>query len=327
MKRRALADNLGPLVDTLSNVVGILVIVLALTQIELGGALDRVLRRQAEQLVEEQAFVSMIPERRGALAARAQALAARGLPQDAEGIALAEEILEAIEDLGPALELEGGALSGKASALADLRRSNREAERALDDRRVREDALRTVSKERVARLPDPRVERGLESWVLVRHGRIFPVDRKALFDAGTNALARLLKAEASGGAFRLDEFESAALYLRKRRVGADGFRWLLEPGSPTRVRLDWPAADRGIDPARLATSETWRQWLARRRPGRDFVKFHVWNDSFEAYGTARQATETAGLGAGWVGYTADSEYRIGLSFGTRPPEERDVLVD
>ena len=45
MKRRAVADNLGPLVDTLANVVGILVIVLALTQIELGGALDRVLQR------------------------------------------------------------------------------------------------------------------------------------------------------------------------------------------------------------------------------------------------------------------------------------------
>jgi hypothetical protein len=327
MRRRALADNLGPLVDTLSNVVGILVIVLALTQIELGGALDRVMRRQAERLEEEQAFVSMIPERRGALEARAEALAARGLPTDDEGLALAEEILEALEELGPALALDADVISAKSEALAALRRSNREAERALDDRRVRQDALRTVSKERVARLPDPRIERGLESWVLVRHGRIFPVDRKALFDAGTNALARLLKAEASGGAFRRDEFESAALYLRKRHIGTDGFRWLLEPGSPTRVRLDWPPADRGIDPARLATSEVWRQWLARRRPGRDFVKFHVWNDSFEAYGTARQATESAGLGAGWVGYTDDSEYRIRLSFGTRPPEERDILVD
>lgn len=327
MRRRALADNLGPLVDTLSNVVGILVIVLALTQIELSGALDRVLRRQAAQLEEEQAFVSMLPERRGALEARAEALTARGLPTNDEGLALAEEILEALEDLGPALELDAEEISAKSDALAALRRSNREAERSLDDRRIREDALQTVSKERVARLPDPRIERGLESWVLVRHGRIFPVDRKALFDAGTNALARLLNSEASGGSFRRDEFESAALYLRKRQIGTDGFRWLLEPGSPTRVRLDWPPADRGIDPARLATSEVWRQWLTRRRPGRDFVKFHVWNDSFEAYGTARQATESAGLGAGWVGYTDDSEYRIRLSFGTRPPEERDILVD
>ena len=327
MRRRAIADNLGPLVDTLSNVVGILVIVLALTQIELGGALDRVLQRQAAQLEAEQAFVSMIPERRGAIEARAEALAARGIRPEEDGLALAQEILDALENLGPALEVDAETLSARFAKLADLRRSNRAAKRALDDRRVREDALRTVAKERVARLPDPRVERGLESWVLVRHGQIFPVDRKALFDAGTNALARLLKVEASGGSFRKDEFESAALYLRKRRIGADGFRWLLEPGIPNRVRLDWPAAERGIDPARLATSEVWRQWLARREPGRDFVKFHVWNDSFEAYGTARQATEAAGLGAGWVGYTADSEYRIPLSFGARPPEERDILVD
>lgn len=327
MRRRAVADNLGPLVDTLSNVVGILVIVLALTQIELGGALDRVLRRQAEQLAAEQDFVSLIPERRGALAARTQALAVRGIRAEEGGLALAQEILDAVEDLGPALASAPEELSAKFARLKALRRSNQQAARALDDRRVREDALRTVAKERVARLPDPRLERGLESWVLVRHGRVFPVDRKALFDAGTNALARLLKVGESGGPFRQDEFESAALYLRKRRIGSDGFRWILEPGDPNRVRLDWPDADRGIDPARLATSEVWRQWLAQRQPGRDFVKFHVWNDSFEAYGTARQATETAGLGAGWVGYTGESEYRIPLKFGPRAPEERDILVD
>lgn len=250
MRRRALADNLGPLVDTLSNVVGILVIVLALTQIELGGALDRVLRRQAEQLAAEQDFVSSIPERQGALEARTKALAARGLRVDGEAIALADEILDAIDDLGPAARIDAESVSEKLARLSTLRRENLDARRALDDRRVREDALRTVAKERVARLPDPRVERGLESWVLVRHGRVFPVDRKALFDAGTNALARLLKADASGGAFRQDEFESAALYLRKRRVGSDGFRWLLEPGRPNRVRLDWPPADRGIEPDR-----------------------------------------------------------------------------
>ncbi|MEM9174696.1 MAG: hypothetical protein AAGC67_05640 [Myxococcota bacterium] len=327
MRRRAVADNLGPLVDTLSNVVGILVIVLALTQIELGGALDRVLQRQARQFQDERAFVESIPARRGALAERQGALAERGVSADDEGLALAEEILEAVAGIGPDVVLRKTENDAKATRLAALRRDNADAERALADRRLREQALRTVAKERVARLPDPRVERGREVWVLVRHGRVFPVDRKALFEAGSSALRRLLKVEAARGPFRLDEFESAALYLRKRQIGTDGFRWLLEPGTPSRVRLDWPAADRGIDPAALASHPAWRRWLAQRVPGRDFVKFHVWNDSFEAYGTARQAIEAAGLGAGWVGYTEDAEYRTVLSFGPRPPEERDIVVD
>ncbi|MCR9097917.1 MAG: hypothetical protein NXI30_27165 [bacterium] len=327
MKRRTVADNLGPLVDTLSNVVGILVIVLALTQIELGGALDRVLQRRAEQFEAEREFVATIPGRRAALDARSAALEARGIPSDDEGLAVAEEILEALDEFDPELGAPPEEIEARFRLLSSIRRENAETQRALDDQRVREDALRSVSKERVARLPDPRVERGLESWVLVRHGRIFPVDRKALFEAGQNALGRLLKIEESGASFRLDEFESAALYLRKRRIGSDGFRWLLEPGTPSWVRLDWPPAERGIDPTGLTTSEAWRRWLARRVPGRDFVKFHVWNDSFEAYGTARQATEAAGLGGGWIGYTADAEYRTPLKFGVRPPEQRDILVD
>ncbi|MGB0621988.1 MAG: hypothetical protein ACPGVZ_21180 [Myxococcota bacterium] len=330
MKRRAVADNLGPLVDTLANVVGILVIVLALTQIELGGALDRVLQRQADQRAADQDFVDALPDRRAELESLRSTLAERGIETQSEGIAVAEEILEALEELGTAGKLDRLAVETRYAELDALRRDNLAAQRALEDREVRAEALQTVSKERVARLPDPRVERGLESWVLVRHGRIFPVDRKALFDAGTSALARLLQRRATGEGFRPDEFDSASLYLRKRRIGTDGFRWLLDPveaGEPAFVRLDWPAADRGIDPTRLESSAAWQRWLANRRPGRDLVKFHVWNDSFEAYGAARQATEAAGLAAGWVGYTEDADYRIRLSFGARPPEERDVLVD
>ena len=89
--RRALPDNLDPLVDTLANVVGILVIVLALTQIELGGALERVIGLEAARIAEEQDYLEERPSRRAALEARWSLLEARGLPADAEALALANE--------------------------------------------------------------------------------------------------------------------------------------------------------------------------------------------------------------------------------------------
>lgn len=326
--RRSLPDNLDPLVDTLANVVGILVIVLALTQIELGGALARVVGLEEARLDQEQAYLEAMPARREALERGWAALAERGLPDDAEALAIANEVLDVVSDLSPGRARDEATRAANAEALAALRRSNAEARRALEDREARASAIRRVPEARVARLPDPHIERGREAWVLVRHGRIFPVDRKPLVDAGARALGRLLDdAYKEKRGVRPDELESAALYLRKRRVGADGFRWLLLTEAPARVQLDWPPADGGIEPARLGDDPRWRRWLDGLQPGADFVRFHVWTDSFEAYGAARQATETAGLGAGWVGHEREEELELPIAFGRPEPDVRDLEVD
>ncbi len=326
--RRALPDNLDPLVDTLSNVVGILVIVLALTQIELGGALERVLGLEAARLAEERTYVEEMPEMRAALEAHWAALAERGIPADAEAIAIADEVLEVVAEFTPRLPPDPAERAAKAEALARLRDDNADASRALEDRRAQVEAIRSVPPERVARLPNPHIERGRETWVLVRYGRVFPVDRKTLVEIGARALGRLLDDSFKGKrAVRADELESAALYLRKRSVGQNGFRWHLLTDEPARVELDWPGADRGIEPVSLDADRRWRRWLAGLQPGRDFVRFHVWTDSFEAYGAARQAIETAGIGASWVGHERDDEIELPISFGRPLPDVRELEVD
>ena len=149
--RRGLPDNLDPLVDTLSNVVGILVIVLALTQIELGGALERVLGLEAARLAEEQAYVEEMPEIRAALEARWSVLAERGIPADAEAIAIADEVLEAVAEFAPRLPSDLAKRAANAEALARLRHENTDATRALEDRRAQAETIRRVPPERVAR--------------------------------------------------------------------------------------------------------------------------------------------------------------------------------
>ena len=95
------------------------------------------------------------------------------------------------------------------------------------------------------------------------------------------------------------------------RLAADGWEvveGVVSPGKRARLWLEL-TADPGL------------------QPGADFVRFHVWTDSFEAYGAARQATETAGLGAGWVGHEREEELELPIAFGRPEPDVRDLEID
>ena len=323
-KRRSLPDNLDPLVDTLANVVGILVIVIALTRIELGDALGRVAQLERSGIRNDLEHARAMPDREAKLARRAEQLRSRAKGEEAAAGAVADELKRMLEALpvrstssdGPALDERAGALAREIERIREQSAARREHGRFLE----------AVPAHLVARLPDPRIERGYESWILVRYGRVFVVDRERLYTQGTEAIARLLD-EAIVRGVRPDEYESAALYLRKHPAGTDGFRWLLKTEPTLRVVLGWPEPDRGMSPEALAGDPEWRAWLARRSPERDFIRFQVWNDSFEAYLRVRQMLEEAGFRAGWKGFEGDQEYETSLRFGPKPPRERKVEVD
>lgn len=325
--RRSQPDNLDPLVDTLSNVVGILVIVIALTQIELGDALERVAQLEVVRAAKEATVVETLPAREGAVRERREALSIRlGADLD-QSESLAEELLAELELL-PERDSDE-AIRDRASLDAELAQSRAESEEAARVLAARSDfaeSLASVPARLVARLPDPEMVRGTVSWILVRHGRVFLVDRERLYEEGSRAFQRVIGPAIARGV-RLDEYESAALYLRKRSAGTDGFRWLLKTQPQVRVELGWPTAERGIEVSRLTTDPAWRAWLAARSPDKDFIRFHVWNDSFETYLAARQEIEAAGFRAGWRGIDSDREIELEISFGPAPPRERAVEVD
>ena len=335
--RRSIPDNLDPLVDTLSNVVGILVVVIALTQLELGDALARVVVSGKAQAAQESADAERLPARQKAQDARRLALLDRTDSSPKAAAQLAQELLEKLEDVtpkesrraiaeqAPSLETSGPEETDGAQ-LARRKMELEEARTSLEERTTHLEQLRKVPPHLVARLPDPQKERGYVSWILVRGGRVFLVDREALYDEGSRALQRLLGPAIQRG-LRPDEFESAALYLRKHSAGVDGFQWRLKIEPAVRVALEWPAEDRGLMPGQLEVNREWQSWLARRNPEQDFIQFHVWNDSFEAYLETRRTIEAAGFRGGWIGREADEEIELVLSFGARPSREQVIEVD
>ncbi len=328
--RRALPDNLDPLVDTLANVVGILVIVIVLIQIELGDALERVTQAVAPPTAPPEAATR--PSRLDASvedAARIAALRARTDVDLGDATALAASALAALAKVPLDPQQQTLSRDREVELRAEAARLAAEvagARQELTARRAYADALTQVPAELVARLPDPEIRRGREAWVLVRYGRVYPVDRQALLDAGSRAIEKILR-DAEGRSLRPDEFESAAHYLRKRVVGQGNFRWQLRTEPEVRVQLAWRSPKGGIDRAHLAGDARLREWLARLDPERDFLRFHVWNDSFETYLAARQVVETAGFRAGWQGHDRDSELDLGLRFGAPRPRERAIEVD
>lgn len=353
-RRRALPDNLDPLVDTLSNVVGILVIVIALTQLELGDALARIAKggdagtstQTLEPLVSPDARLPRADamQEQAELAQRLAAIRARGGADLAAATTSLRALLARWNELPPGEGLDAEADSGAGrvagaedetagSAAESLESSVARARRALEDARASQDHRRTyagslesVPRQLVARLPDPEVVEGREAWIFVRYGRVYLIDREALFDAGRRAIERIVP-DGATRSLRPDEMEAVSLYLRKSAIGRGPHRWQLELEPAYRLSLDWQTRDGGIERSRLASDAGFASWLAAHRPELDTIRFHVWSDSFETYLEARTRVEAAGYRAGWNGLEADEELVVGLRFGPPDPEIRRRVVD
>jgi hypothetical protein len=330
--RRGLPDNLDPLVDTLSNVVGILVVVVALTQLQVGDALDRLIELDASRLPGAQQFASAVETEHAELSAR---LADAKLRQDkilsrstggvADAIVAAERALERLE------KQPTGSPAPKLASMASVEREIEAKSKELDSQRAsleqREayvEKIQRVPKELVARLPDPGIVTGEEAWILCRYRRCYLADRTALIDSGSSAIGAIIVETQQ---VRRDEFESLAHHLRKRDIGHGNFRWALITDPRPLARVEWRSRDAGIEHTRLATSPELAAWLSERSPDRDFIRFQVWSDSFEVYLEARQVIEAAGFRAGWDAYDDDQELDLLLTFGRPPPREGPVEVD
>jgi hypothetical protein len=179
----------------------------------------------------------------------------------------------------------------------------------------------------VARLPDPQIMQGKESWIIVRNGRIYLVDRETLFEQGQTAIVRVLGESDRDRVIRSDEWESVAHYFRKRDIGAGPLRWRFRTQPNARVELAWRSPDRGLEYAELGENLAMQSWLAARSPDIDVIQFKVWADSFEAYLAAREVIEAAGFRAGWRGYELEEELEMPIRIGRAAPDVGPIRVD
>ena len=286
-KRRSTdSQNLDSLLDTMANVVGILVVLMAVTQLSVHDAMKRIRILEREEVVKV--------GREGLEAKRTlAAIGALSLPATLD-LARIRDLLERLRAVPAAARSQDTAAvaADVASRTLQVRRleASLHRERAqLADLRIHLSELATRPKPDhiELRLPDPRpAALNSERVVLLcRYGRVV--------DPGLDALERELfqtMQRATG---------SVVDYFRRHDVGNAAFRWRVSNRGAV-ARLDWRRTDNGetVNEA-IQPDSAIRTALAGYDPSRHFIRFFVWSDSFDVYLETRRIAEQAGFAVGW----------------------------
>ncbi|MEM7410251.1 MAG: hypothetical protein AAF430_08465 [Myxococcota bacterium] len=314
--------NLDSLLDTMANVTGILIFMLAVTQLSMGDAMGRL----RAQLGAEAAGISA--EAFDAAIAETQRLEAQLAPLQAEGLearhsaaeAQARALADEIETLASEVALAGVSpealerrLQAAESRAADLERAVADARGETDHWSARLASVASAPVGRSARLPDPRpAPSGARRLaVLCRYGRVQVIDDRRLvtelWRGVEEALGRPRHQIATGFLPMLERIRLSSHFSRFP-VGAAGLRWQLPREGELAARLEWARESLG-EPAEtvaLAGSNFQRE-LRRTSARRAYLEYFVWEDSFGAYTAARRASDDAGFAAGWQAFEKNED--------------------
>jgi hypothetical protein len=336
-RRRSSDQNLDPLLDTMANVVGILVMLVAVTQLSVGDAVERIRERGSRESVDFESLEAAEAERErveNALVSASGQLSAMLPTEKRVGLLIEEatpllEILEALPGRDSLRGLGAEALhehvQRDAEQVARLRDSIKESRRKM----LRLDEILTDLPEerrpKIARLPDPRpAPPGYrQAAFFCRYGRVKAIELQKmtalLHDGIRLALGDDFQPEMSDRPW-LENF------FRKTPMGLDGFYWSFRSQNTARFFADvtWNDASDGETAADLRLGDSSFAERLRGLAGqRRFIRFYVWSDSFEVYLEARYLAESAGLDVSW--YAVDSNDEVGVDLrGHRQPA---ILID
>lgn len=332
--------SLDSLMDTLTNVVGILVIVLIFAVL---GGVDSV--KKIKGFVEE-----ITPERLATTAAEAEEL--RRLveqlrAEQAQAEDLAKQDIKSLEDqkklaaqlqadlekmktlkIDPAkldADLEA---SRKAAKSLETRVSMQQSEIAsLKARLAEKIAMGGGAETKVVNLPDPReAPAGAKGVVFIcKNGRVIPVDTPVLQQKAQQILATSART-----LFKQDRLDCEKLkeFFDKRFVGDNFCQVKPRIGGDAKPYLAVIPRENAGDPTADISrpGSRFNGWIRVLDPGKNYVEFRVYPDSFDTYLAARNECAKKGILAGWTPYDPAAEYWIGfgaevktLCLGKEPP--------
>ncbi len=315
----------------MANVVGVLVVVMAVTQISVGDGMKRILALSSRE-------ASVLREERRALEASWAGLgpAVKRAPAELTRLQAHLRALYAQPGATAWRKIEAPALEARLAERTHLARRLAEAvdaqRRGLASLRLRlRDMPAHSDLENVSvRLPDPRpAPAGAKRVdIFCRHGRVMHVDLEGMEAQLIGEVRRVVGGQAGAVRLRYSDLARIVRHFRGYDFGNDSLRWRvfeLGPGGLI-ARLDW--RDPGVGEAEdqlAAEGSQYRRLLARHGPSRHYFRYHVWSDSYSVYLAARRMAEAAGFAAGWQPLDARSEFEGNL---LGPPRaEHPVPVD
>jgi hypothetical protein len=315
--------NFDSLLDTLTNVVGFLVILMVLLQLDVDSAVHRIFGAlvdpekatpQALEQVEQR--VAELTERRQRLSQRRDELEQR--------IAEARDQIDDLDEPPPAQVDETPAPTAEQVDAARLQtleyrkqtdELDKQRQKLLADLASLQARADTTPRPelylpRVITVPNPRAApKGARPLLYIcRYGQIAPVDLDELKEV---AMARITK-----GGFEPDRV--VELFDEKSNVGDRYIRLGLAVENRIAQMVLHYRKDSGESTERLQrSSSNFRRSLFLLDKEQFYVRFHVWPDSFDTYLEARKIVDKQGLMAGWEPYLPDQPWQISLGAQAR----------
>jgi len=342
MRRRKGSDSgsLDSLLDTMTNVVGILVILLTVTQLGVRDAVKRISTTESvkpEVLEKTQEELRQLEKLHARLFARLKALVEQGKADPSEELArVKKEILDYQADIEVLREKQErekreAELAAK-KALDEIKRllekHEKEANELLAKVNQRAEELARLRAQladtpeqgplpaKVVNLPNPRAapEKTEPMMFICREGRIIPVDveglreraqKRAEFIVLRRKLGRDPKAGIDGKVLA-EEFNDKKIRDRYFELGM-----VVSGRYPRLVFERRKDAGETIELLEHASSR-YQQQIRRVNRKNYYLRFLVWPDSFETYLAARKIASERGLLAGWQAMTTSGEYTTSL---------------
>ena len=345
--KKSSGASLDSLLDTMTNVVGILVILLTVTQLGVGDAVKRIADSDSvKPEVLESAKVSLAERLKlwNDLVRRLKALVVDNKEDAAKELErLKKEIAKKDTDLADVREKKQGMLALK-KHFEEVKKlieehekkekelltkiNSGEAELASLKARLAETPNLGPPQAKIVYLPNPReAPKGSKPLTfLCREGRVMFVDVEAYQQrAQKRAMYLVSRRKLYGGPQKGVDGKRLVEEFNKEKLHEDDFDLTLTVSGRTPRLVLKRRKDAGDTADQLRrTSSKFQQRIRRTDPKKYYLQFQVWPDSFETYLEARKIASERGLLAGWVGTTTSGEYTVNLGgeirCGPPPPK-------
>jgi hypothetical protein len=332
--------SLDSLLDTMTNVVAILVIMLIVTQLGVSDAVKRIAKTKPVDLQKLAEQKQELAERSEEFASLQQQIAVASdiSPEQLElqlrnvkkEIDAAQVVLNESAQKKQSLLLLDAAQKQQEEKARDVEELTKEiAVRLADIQKVEaqleETPLREAPAAKVVNLPNPRpAPQGSRPFLfLVRDEQVFPVDVDGFRQRAKEQAAQIIRTA------KLDRDPEAGIdaarfveLFNKKKLFDDYFEVTVAAKGSAPYLVFKPRADKGESLKSLTRPRSlYQRFLQTLDPSKWYASFLVWPDSFETYLTARAVAAEIGLSAGWApqNTTADYEVYLGNEFKFGPP--------
>ncbi len=318
--------SLDSLLDTMTNVVGILVILLTVTQLGVGEAVERIkealpeitdedMDRTKKQVEELESLLKLEEEQLQTVKDLTQQKKKVNIDEQKALAAKLKKELEKLKEIQINIVALKKQVSERDEKVKTLEKTIDEKETELAD--IKAKLAKTpdpgpTPNAKIVNLPNPRdaPKEAKPIEFVCRGGRIIHVEIPLLQNIALKAIAQSRLVTAQEQAVDCDKLVKL---FQNRNVGNRDWRIRLKPVGGVPYLVLELREGRGDTSERLRKSSAlFRQQLQKVNPRLFYLNFRVWSDSYDTYLVAREYTTQRGVLAGWVALDSNSEFRVPL---------------